>query len=402
LRLAELQRARPEKAIAALEHAEELDRAALGPDERRLLAELYEEADVSGPKVLANHVELLTVDPLHTTGLAALGQHFAVSGDHARADALFRVLALVEPEHPLARQFLDTHVVAGTATGELVIDGMLPAMPPDGGVVEALVSVLEGAPALLADHLPRVEVPADARISPLGERPLAQVWGETLKRLGQSKVALAAVDSVAADADDSPDGANDGGWFEIRCQSPPVILASRRAAQSTDEAALRFALGRALHLTRADAVLAVGLRRATLAALASALLSALHPRHGRRKHHTREGDFVARLSQELARKLPMKVSRQIGALFKEREEQPFDSRQWRAWARQCGNRVGLALCGDLPTAVRVVLGRDDVPTGDALRQLAAEHEDLRDLVAFAGSEAYAKARRQLGFDFRRA
>src|SRR6185503_1462211 len=88
LRLAELQRARPEKAIAALEHAEELDRASLGPEERRLLAELYEEADVTGAKVLANHAELLAVDPLHGTGLAALGQHFAISGDNARADAL--------------------------------------------------------------------------------------------------------------------------------------------------------------------------------------------------------------------------------------------------------------------------------------------------------------------------
>lgn len=398
MRLAEIQQAWPDKAIASLEHALELDPTALGPAERRTLAEQYDRAGIYGPRVLANHVEVVAGDPLDGRSLAALARHHADSGDHDRAHALYEVLALRDPEDAGARAYLDSVQVITSAGTELQTAAVVPSLPSDGGIGEALLALLDGGTAILAEYLPRIDVPPEARISPLGEGLLAQCWGEVLKRLGMSKVALVAHHALAP-AEDGPE-LEDGDWLEVRCQQPPIIIARAPAFAVTDADGLRFALARALYSTRPEAVFAIGLRRATLARLISALLQAFHPRHGRRKHHQKPEDYVARLSQELLRKLPMRTSRQLGQLFKDHEDEPFDSRQWRAWIRRAGNRVGLAVSGDLAAAIRVVTRSAETPTGEALVLAAQADEDLRDLIAFAASAAYAAVRQQLGNEIR--
>ena len=60
-----------------------------------------------------------------------------------------------------------------------------------------------------------------------------------------------------------------------------------------------------------------------------------------------------------------------------------------------GNRIGLALSGDLHAAVRVLAPGSEGP--EALRAAVDELDELRDLIAFAGSKSYAQARRSLGF-----
>src|SRR5690606_15274892 len=153
-----------------------------------------------------------------------------------------------------------------------------------------------------------------------------------------------------------------------------------------------------IYFTRPEAVFAAGLRRVELSKLLSAAMLAFHPRHGRRKHHVKNTDDpVAKLSQELARKLPMRVSRQITAVFKDHEREPFDSRVWRSHLVRTGNRVGLTLGGDLSAAIRVMTASDETPTGEALRMRAAADDDLRDLLYFATTEAYVTARRKLGY-----
>ncbi|HWB77636.1 MAG TPA: hypothetical protein VG755_21870, partial [Nannocystaceae bacterium] len=399
LRLAEIQHAWPDKAIAALEHALELDPNALGAAERRALAEQYDRAGVQGTRVLANHVEVLAADPLERRSLAALARHYEEQGDPQRAHALYEVLALRDPDNEAARGYLDSVVVSGGGQGELQIASVVPSLPSDGGIGDALLALLDGGTPILAEYLPRIEVPPEARISPLGEGLLAQCWGEVLKRLGMSKVALVAQTALGDGPEDGPE-VEDGDWLEVRCQQPPIIVARPPAFEVDDADGLRFALARALYSTRPEAVFAIGLRRATLGRLISAILQAFHPRHSRRKHHQRPEDFVARLSQELLRKLPMRSSRQLGQLFKDHEDEPFDSRQWRAWIRRAGNRVGLAVAGDLGAAIRVVTRSTATPTGDTLVELAQADDDLRDLIAFAASAAYAAVRQQLGYEIR--
>jgi tetratricopeptide (TPR) repeat protein len=398
LRLAEIQHARPEKAIASMEHALELDATALGAAERKILASLYERAYATGPRVIANHTELLASDPLARGSLAALAQHHIELGDQDRAHALYKVLALRDPTDTSAREYLERAEQVSTPGPELDVASVVPALPSDGGIGEALLALIDGGGPLLAEFLPRVDVPPDARISPLGEGLLAQCWSEVLKRLGTAKVALVAAHALP-DPGESPDGTI-GGLLEVRCQQPPVILAHEAAFSSTDAGALRFALARALYFTRPDAIFAIGLRRATFAQLLSAVLQAFHPRHSRRKHHQRGDDEATRLGQEMLRKLPMRVSRQLGTLFKDHEDEAFDSQQWRAWIRRAGNRVGLAIAGDLAAAIRVITNRAETPTGDELAQIVEQDEDLRDLLAFAVSASYSAVRRQLGHEIR--
>ncbi len=403
LRLAELQDSQPEKAMVSLERAAALSPDALRPIERRRLAEVYGQLGRRDAAAVDNHRRLLELEPLFVPSLAALAAHHADAGELDHAFALYALIVLTEPDHAQAAAFVEGHRMSSEPpegpVDQAWLDALRPAMPSDAGVAEALLQLWEGGGSLLSEYFPKLDVPPDARVSPLGEGLLSQVWAELLKRLAQGKVAL--VDALALPEEheaNRPDGARDGGFFQVRCRVPPVILADGRAFNTDDPEEVRFALGRAIYFTRPESVFAVGLRRIVLAQLLSATFQAFHPRHIRRRHHARgaEDDDTSRLSQELARKLPVKVSRRLGTLFKSCENEAFDSRAWRAWVRRSGNRVGLALGGHLPAALRVLNDGDPEPRGDHLREWAAHDGDVRDLLAFAASPAYVEARRALG------
>ena len=102
---------------------------------------------------------------------------------------------------------------------------------------------------------------------------------------------------------------------------------------------------------------------------------------------------MASLAQEFARKLPIRVSRQIGNAFKEGVDDEFDTLEYRHWIRQGAARVRLAVSGDLYLALVSLGARGDLRT-------AAGQDDVRELLAFASSEQLAEARRVLGFDVR--
>ena len=85
----------------------------------------------------------------------------------------------------------------------------------------------------------------------------------------------------------------------------------------------------------------------------------------------------------------------ITAEFKEHSDDPFSTAQWRGAIARNGNRVGLALCGNLSAAVTVLA--PDAGHGASLRQAVRGSEELRDLIAFACTKTYAAAREQLGF-----
>ena len=395
LRLAELQEGHPEKAVSALERASALDPGALDISDRIHLAAMYDQAGISGTKVLTNHATLLEHDPLHEPSLEALATHYVRISKLDRAHSLFDVLRLIEPDHEAAVDFFARYHETGGGLDEPAELPVTVDIPDGGGIGTALELLAEGGQALLAEHLPRLDVPADARVSPVGDSTLSQCWSETLKLLQKSKVALVDARRVRHDAADTPDGVVHSGYFEVRWQQPPVILATEKALTSEDHDALSFALGRAIYFTRPQAMFATGLRRDRLAHLLSASLQAFHPRHGRRKHHQQADSSVGKLAQEFARKLPMKTARKMTAEFKERVSEPFSTAQWRSAIARNGNRVGLALCGNLGAAVTVLA--PDAGHGASLRQAVRGSEELRDLIAFACTKTYAEARRQLGF-----
>ena len=395
LRLAELQASHPEKAVTALERASALDPSALDISDRIHLASMYEQAGITGTKVLSNHLKLLEHDPLHEPSLEALATHYTRTESLDRAHSLFDVLRLIDPDHGAAAAFFERYHETGGGLEEPPELPVTVDIPNGGGVGTALELLAEGGHSLLAEHLPRLDVPADARISPVGDSTLSRCWSETLKLLQNSKVALVDAARVEHNPADTPDGVVHSGYFEVRWQQPPVVLATEKAQQSDDHDALTFALGRAVYFTRPQAMFATGLRRERLGFLLSATLQAFHPRHSRRKHHQSPDHPVGKLAQELARKLPMKAARKITAEFKDDADAAFSTAQWRGAIARNGNRVGLALCGNLRAAVTVLA--PDAGHGSSLRQAVRGSDELRDLIAFACTKTYVEARGQLGF-----
>ncbi|WP_181197513.1 tetratricopeptide repeat protein, partial [Enhygromyxa salina] len=409
IRLAALQHERaPAEAAASLEQAARLtaqmrqaERSEFGLDHRKQLASLYERLSEAGEatgehKVLANHRGLLGHDPLYLPSLRALARHHRAAGELQRARALYSVIALVEPADEDAKQFVADHceTLSGD-THELDIAAVTGELPSDGGVSPALSHLWEAGQNLLGDQLGRLEFDTAARVSPVADSALAKAWREVLRRLGQTKVALVA--DAALDAREAVEPLPARAWAEARCQLPPIIIAGPKArdASEAQRGALVFALARALYYTRPEVVLVAGLDRARFSTITSAMLLALHPRHGSRKQAARNAsDPLSKLGHELGRKLPIRVARQIGNIFKDHETERFDSRVLRAWVRRAGDRVGLLLSGELETAIEILAGSDGPST---LSDLVAADADLRALLAFAVSGAYADGRRQLGY-----
>jgi hypothetical protein len=202
-----------------------------------------------------------------------------------------------------------------------------------------------------------------------------------------------------ADAALLPDARVDDGWTSVVCLHPPVILVGEAARSADTAPRLRFCLGRALYFTRPSAVMVAGLARPVLAQVLAAALQAFHPRHARRQRARDEADLPFRLAQLLARKLSIRLARQLSNLFKEREHEGFDTRDWRANVHRSGNRVGLCLARNLGAALDILgLPQEPGERSAALKARASHDADLRDLLVFAASPPYVAARKALGFE----
>jgi len=391
LKLSEIRDHDPDQATHALEQAAALYPEGLPLSVRRRLAELHKRIGVKGPKVLDNHRALLALDPTSIDSLEAVAQHHVEQGDLLAAHAAYALLAVLAPDHGAAREFLSTHAVDSAHATTVSSAALVAPTPAGAGVPEVLSKLWESGNKVLGPELSKIEFASDARVSPVGESLLARSWGDVLKRLGQTKVAL--VDDPSATPPQNGATRPEDSVFFVGCQQPPVIVALPRAHELNDAAALGFALARALHFTRPETVLAVATDKSTFARIMSATLQAFHPRHAARKQaaRTQSDDAVAKLGQELARKLPIRVAREMTAAFEAHGDEPFDSRGFRAWVRRSANRIGLTATGDLGGALKAL----GVAPSEAAERARSDHE-LRELLAFAISADYVEHRRQLG------
>ena len=107
---------------------------------------------------------------------------------------------------------------------------------------------------------------------------------------------------------------------------------------------------------------------------------------------------MPKLAQEFSRKLPIRVSRQIGAAFKDFQDEGFDSRAFGDALSKSGNRVGLAMAGDIRAGLRVVLG--EYEAGDDLAERVSNSDEARELVAFAVTTTYVRLRGSMGVEVR--
>ncbi len=399
-RLAALQSdQRPDLAVRTLEQAIDLAPEGVGLPQRVLLADLYDRtmADKKSDRpsvvrVIDNHEALIQADPVARRSLRVLAEHHRANNDLPRALALFEVLALLaggtKDEDPSILEFVESHCATlRTAKEELNIASVTVESPRSAGIPLAIKQLWEAGAGLLSGSIQKFAVDPEARVSPVADSPLGRSWSTVLKRLGPTKVSL--ID------DPGLEFRGDKNFFRVRCQQPPVVLTGPAArGEQVSDYELQFALARAHYFARPEFVVLQGLDRQEFSSVLSATLQAFHPRHIRRKHHARgDAEATAKLSQELTRKLPIRVARQLSGTLKEAENDQFDSRVWRDQVWRNGNRIGLTVCGHLKTSLEVVGLDSRRPLAD---QIADNHE-LRDLLAFAVSAKYPAARSQLGW-----
>jgi lipopolysaccharide biosynthesis regulator YciM len=395
-RLAVLERDRPDHAIRLLERAAELDPAALDLAPRRQLAQLYEAAAIDGPQIHVNDEALLVLDPLDERSLASIARRCVEHGEKDRAHALYQVLRLVAPQHPDAAGFLAKNDLQQVSNGKLDANSVVDKPPAGGGVITAMTQLWEGAAELICDELPKQDISAAAWIEADSDKDtlLWKVWTELGHQLSTAGVRL-------ADAAMIPGIEIGDGWTQVRAAHPPIIVVGPAARSAELAPRLRFVLGRALFGSRPACAAILGLSHPQSATVLSAALQAFHPRHTRRARVREDADLATRLAQAFARKLPIRLARQLSALFKEHELEGFDSRDWRSWALRSGQRVGLSLARNLGVALDILgLPQDAAERSNALKARVADDSDLRDLVVFATSPAFAAARKALGFELR--
>lgn len=395
-RLAALEADHPDRAIRLLERAADLDPEGLSLDARRQLAHLYFAAATEGPQVRVNDEALLALDPLDERDLASLAKHCADSGDRDRAHALYQVLRVAAPTHPEAVAFLGKNDLTQVSNGKLDANSVVDKPSSAAGVIAAMTQLWEGAAELICDELPRLEISAAAWIEADSDKDtlLWKVWTELGSQLSTQGVRL-------ADASLIPNTSVQQ-WADPRAAHPPIILIGDAARRAEMAPPLRFVLGRALFGCRPAAAPIAGLPRPVAASLLAGALQAFHPRHsGRRTRVKDDPDLAARLAQSFARKLPIRLARQLSALFKDHESDSFDSRDWRTWVQRSGNRVGLCLARNLGVALDVLgLPQDPGERSAALKARAPTDHELRDLLVFATRPSYVAARKALGFEVR--
>jgi thioredoxin-like negative regulator of GroEL len=388
IRLADTQNEHPSRAIRLLERAAALDLSGLGLRERHHLDRLYQAAGAEPAKIRKNLEAILALDPFDVASVSALADLCERAADLDQAHALYELLLAIEPEHPRAAAFLDAHELLLAEQGALDMVAIQEPPPPSAGLIEALSQLWKGAAAFVCERLPRLDVP-EAAIIRDSDAAWYSTWGDVRARLSAPPYTL-------ADGDALGERAGADLWIGPKCQYPPVMVLGPGAKQAP-ESTLRFAVGRALFFARPGNLLAAALAHDTQISLLAAFLQTYHPRHQRRRPLD---DASAAIAQNLARKVPLKLAQQLGAVLREHEHERFDSREWRAWVLHGGDRVGLCAAGELGAA----LDHLGLPLGAEARQGALQarrsEPGLRALLAFAGGRTYAAARHGLGFRVR--
>jgi hypothetical protein len=392
-----LERDRPDHAIRLLERAAELDPAALD----LALPPPARHSSTRPPRSRARRSTSTTrrsSSSIPSTSAASPASPAAASrhGEKDRAHALYQVLRLVAPQHPDAAGFLAKNDLQQVSNGKLDANSVVDKPPAGGGVITAMTQLWEGAAELICDELPKQDISAAAWIEADSDKDtlLWKVWTELGHQLSTAGVRL-------ADAAMIPGIEIGDGWTQVRAAHPPIIVVGPAARSAELAPRLRFVLGRALFGSRPACAAILGLSHPQSATVLSAALQAFHPRHTRRARVREDADLATRLAQAFARKLPIRLARQLSALFKEHELEGFDSRDWRSWALRSGQRVGLSLARNLGVALDILgLPQDAAERSNALKARVADDSDLRDLVVFATSPAFAAARKALGFELR--
>ena len=376
-------------AIQALEKAIEIDPSRRVA--REALAELYGDAAEFGPMALANHRALLTLDILREPSLRAIARLYAQSGAIAKARLVYQVLELAFGLSQEERAFMTSHPARAFDPDDAFpgvlddADRARTAVAEARALADVFAALYEGAPTLYGRSFESFGVTPQDRVSPVSKDLAARVFGQITRALGNKKTGL------YLKRDRGLDG------IAVLSHPPTGVLIGPRIAEATPPAELRFVLGRAIELARPEYILAAAADPKEFAQLFAAVLRAYHPRHARRKG---AADAVNELAVKIKKLLPYTASKRLAELFQKQSNVSWSSAQWRGAVRLTADRVGLLVCGDLRSAVRVLVRENepdlpDDPPPEELAALVKRSAPLRDILTFALSEEYFAASAKL-------
>jgi hypothetical protein len=381
-RLAELRRdvhKSARGAIQALERAVQLD-----PTLRGQLVELYNEAGQQSPSALLHHRELLADDILRVSSLRALARTYVEQFEAVRARCVYQVVELLTEPTADERAWMSAH-----PPPVLELDAAYPGVLDEAdhaqlahadarALADVLGALYEGVPNLEGTSFATYGCAPQERLSPISDVPVAPVFGQVARMLGNKKTGL------YLKTDRGLDG------IAMISQPPTGVVVGQRIAYQTAPSDLRFLLGRALELLRPEYIFAETADHKPFAQLVRALLAAFHPRHLRRASEVP-------LAGRLRKQVPVATARRLSELLAARVDLAWSSARWRLAVRQSANRIGLLACGDLGTAVRMLVCENepdlpDRPSPAELAHLVERSPILADLLRFAISEEYLSAR----------
>lgn len=345
-------------------------------DARALLALAYEET--APALAVEEHRRLVEREPLRAESWTALYRLFERLRNHDRAYVAATVLRWLGAPMP------------GPAAERLLLEGARQVLPAPPALSEADFDLLrppedQGPIAALFQAVGDVlgealrQEPAEPREAARADHPFRRGLAEAGKALG------------AGDAWELyPAGA---GQLLVEPGERPAVRCGTDLARRTTAREQRFLLARVAARLRTRSSLAEVADEATLGeAVAAAVRQVVPAWSGTGVPPEELVRRVGKLLGRRARKALDPAARALAAAG------PPDLRSWRAAAAATADRAGLVLCGDVPTAVSLLVrGGPGTTPADGAPLLAAvwEHPPALALLAFAASEAHFTLRQKL-------
>lgn len=223
----------------------------------------------------------------------------------------------------------------------------LTADEDDEPLAQVLALVWEAAPLLwteVSDALERCGAVGAERITAKTQLVAAVMFPHLARA-----VSLPATVLYRSTMPDDPD-------IRVVCVSPPLIVLGPRLQDDDDppgDLELRFLLGRAAELARPERIIAAGLPVDELDQLIGSLRRAFggHQPAGELDAGQRDRDQLLRTT------LPVKLRGKIQELLTGVDPRRLDARRYVAACQRAADRVGLLLCGDIATAIRMAGGK---------------------------------------------
>ncbi len=368
-----------EDVALAIQSATALDSSRVSLEHRLKLAEALDGAGSDPQPALENHHQILLLSPTRSESLRAVARISQQRGDLLTAFAAHEVLLSLHPDDADSGAFLDSHQIKleGASAPEEDLSSTHLARPGGAGVPEVLEQVWAAAATEFVGHLSSHAYEDSDRISAVDDSKIARCWSSALKRTGATKAVLVLAEDDA-----------DGPLVTVSCQHPPLIRIAPRA-ESAERSVVIFSLLRALAMTRLPDLIFVGLAAEDKVRVLRAVFRVLHPRYARSRSSKDAG--LRPLVQDLARTLPMKLSRSLGKVLEAGADEPFDTASWQRFAERRAVCFALGRTFELSDAF-VSLGHPA-----ALTDNERGDPELESMLAFHTSKACCAMRNSIGY-----